>query len=44
VVFALAAWLHYERTRSAIEQVLTIIVVVVGMALIAYLLVTAASV
>jgi putative membrane protein len=55
VVFALAAWLHYAHVRSAIERddfrptnpaaaVLTIIVAAVGLALIAYLIVTAASV
>jgi putative membrane protein len=54
VLFAIAAWLHYTRTRTAIEQdafrpanpavtLLTIVVVLFGVALIGYLLVAASS-
>ncbi len=55
VVFALAAWMHFSRTRAAIEAddfhptslaatLLTVAVTLLGVAMIAYLLLTAASV
>ncbi len=54
VLFAAAAWVHYARTREAIEQnsfrpaspagvILTIVVALFGLALIGYLLVAATS-
>jgi putative membrane protein len=55
VLFALGAWLHYVRTRAAIEggtfrptsragALLTLLVALFGAALIGYLLVTASSI
>jgi inner membrane protein YidH len=55
VLFALGAWLHYARTRTAIERgtfqptsragaLLTILVALFGAALICYLLIAASSI
>jgi uncharacterized membrane protein YidH (DUF202 family) len=55
VLFALGAWLHYVRTRAAIERgtfrptsragaLLTLLAALFGAALIGYLLVTASSI
>jgi putative membrane protein len=54
VLFALGAWIHYARTRAAIERgnfrpvslagtLLVVVVAVFGIALIGYLVLTAAS-